>query len=192
MSYVGRIPPLSHKGTPTFFELKLVKDRMPNPPPPGGREQTLSPNRSMIETRTRVISIASGKVWVEASTEQGCAACHSQSTCGLSGLGKFLNRGRAPVSVSCDLPLEPGESLVLNMAESDLLRAGLLAYLLPTLLSVAGAIAATLAGFGDAAAAVSMLAGFAAGLAVARVFGRAPRFHISRPTDSPTPGDPHD
>jgi sigma-E factor negative regulatory protein RseC len=158
------------------------------------REQTLSPNRFTIETRTRVISIASGKVLVEASTEQGCAACHSQSTCGLSGLGKFLNRGRAPVSVSCDLPLEPGDSLVMNVAESDLLRAGLLAYLLPTLLSVAGAIVATLFGLGDAAAAVSMLAGFAAGLVLARVFSRAPRFQFSRTalSDQPPQGDPHD
>ena len=148
----------------------------------------------MIETRTRVISIAAGKVWVEASTEQGCAACHSQSTCGLSGLGKFLSRGRAPVSVSCDLPLEPGDALVLNVAEADLLRAGLLAYLLPTVLSVLGAIVATVFGLGDAMAAASMLAGFAAGLAVARAFSRAPRFQFSRTalSDQPLQGDPHD
>jgi sigma-E factor negative regulatory protein RseC len=148
----------------------------------------------MIETRTRVISIASGKVWVEASTEQGCSACHSQSTCGLSGLGKYLNRGRAPVPVSCELPVQPGDNLVLNMAESDLLRAGLLAYLLPTVLSVLGAIVATLLGLGDGAAAGSMLAGFAAGLTIARLLSRAPRFHISRtaPSDQPIQGDLHD
>lgn len=148
----------------------------------------------MIETRTRVISIASGKVWVEASTEQGCAACHSQSTCGLSGLGKYLNRGRAPVPVSCDLAVQPGDNLVLNMAESDLLRAGLLAYLLPTVLSVLGAIVATLLGLGDAAAAGSMLGGFAIGLVIARQFARAPRFQFSRtaPSDQPIQGDLHD
>ncbi len=153
----------------------------------------------MIETRTRVISISSGKVWVEASTEQGCAACHSQSTCGLSGLGKYFSRGRAPVAVSCDLAVQPGDSLVMNLAESDLLRAGLLAYLLPTLLSVLGAVVATLSGFGDAAAALSMLAGFAVGLGVARLSSRAPRFQFSRTAPSAAPdsylpiqGDPHD
>ncbi len=145
-----------------------------------------------IETRTRVVSVGPGKVWVEASSQQGCAACHAQSSCGVSGLGKFLGRNRPPVALACDLPLEPGDRLVLNLAESDLLRAGLLAYLLPALLSVAGAIAATLAGLGDAAAAAATAAGFAAGLAVARVLSRAPRIHVSRPTDSPTPGDPHD
>jgi sigma-E factor negative regulatory protein RseC len=171
---------------------------MPNPPPPGGstlegiKERTLGPNRSTIETRARVVSLGHGKVWVEASSQQGCAACHSQSTCGVSGLGKFFNRNKPPVALACDLAVQPGDSLVLNLAGSDLLRAGLLAYLLPALLSVAGAIAATLAGLGDAAAAVAMAAGFAAGLGIARAFSRAPRFHISRPTDSPTPGDPHD
>ncbi|HEY0664246.1 MAG TPA: SoxR reducing system RseC family protein, partial [Thiobacillaceae bacterium] len=187
-----RIPPLPHKGTPTLYQLKLVKDRMPNPPPPGGREPTLSQNRSTIETRARVVSTSSGKGWVEASSQQGCAACQSQSSCGVSGLGKFFNRNKPPVALACDLAVQPGDSLVLSLAEADLLRAGLLAYLLPALLSVAGAIAATLAGLGDAAAAAAMAAGFAAGLIVARVFARAPRFHISRPTDSPTPGDPHD
>jgi sigma-E factor negative regulatory protein RseC len=146
----------------------------------------------MIETRARVISISSGKVWVEASTEQGCAACHSQSTCGLSGLGKYLNRGRAPVPVNCNLAVQPGDSLVMSLAESDLLRAGLLAYLLPTVLSVLGAIAATLSGLGDAAAAAAMLAGFAAGLGIARLSSRAPRFQLSRPASSEPPiqGDP--
>ena len=198
MSHLGRTPPLPPKGTPTFYELKLVKDRMPNPPPPGGREQTLSfharqgENRFTIETRARVVSLAPGKVWVEASSQQGCAACQSQSTCGASGLGKFFNRNKPPVALACDLAVQPGDSLVLNLAESDLLRAGLLAYLLPALLSVLGALAATHFELGDAAAAAAMAAGFAAGLGIARVFARAPHFHISRPTDSPTPGDPHD
>lgn len=146
----------------------------------------------MIETRARVVSIAPGKVWIEASSQQGCASCQSQARCGVSGLGKFLGRNKPPVALACDLAVQPGDSLVLNLAEADLLRAGLLAYLLPALLSVAGALAVTLAGLGDAAAAVAMAAGFAAGLGIARVFARAPRFHISRPTDSPTPGDPHD
>jgi sigma-E factor negative regulatory protein RseC len=146
----------------------------------------------LIETSARVVFTAPGKVWVEGGSQQGCAACQSQSTCGVSGLGKFFNRNKPPVALACDLAVQPGDSLVLNLAESDLLRAGLLAYLLPALLSVAGAIAATLAGLGDAAAALAMLAAFAAGLVVARVFARAPRFHISRPTIHPTPGDPHD
>lgn len=146
----------------------------------------------MIETRARVVSIAPGKVWIEASSQQGCAACQSQARCGVSGLGKFLGRYKPPVALACDLAVQPGDSLVLNLAEADLLRAGLLAYLLPALLSVAGALAATLAGLGDAAAAAAMAASFAAGLVIARVFARTPHFHISRPTDSPTPGDPHD
>ena len=148
----------------------------------------------MIETRARVVSISGGKAWVEAASQQGCAACHSQSSCSVSGLGKFFSRDKPPVAVACDLALEPGDSLVLSVTESDLLRAGLLAYLLPTVLSVLGAIAATLSGLGDAAAVVAMLAGFAAGLLIARLSSRAPRFHLSRtpPSDPSIQGEPHD
>ncbi|MBW8370707.1 MAG: SoxR reducing system RseC family protein [Thiobacillus sp.] len=148
----------------------------------------------LIETRARVVSIAPGKVWIEASSQQGCAACQSQSSCGVSGLGKFFSRNKPPVAVACELAVQPGDSLVLGLAESDLLRAGLLAYLLPTLLSVLGAIAAALSGLGDAAAVAAMATGFASGLIIARVFARAPRIQISRPTHSahPLQGDPHD
>ena len=180
MSHTGLIPPLTHMGTPTFNELKLVKDRMPNPPPRGGREQTLGPNRSMIETRARVVALGTGKVWVEASSQQGCAACHAQSSCGVSGLGKFFSRSKPPVPLACDLTVRPGEELVLNMTDADLLRAGLLAYLLPAVLSVLGAIAATLSGMGDGAAVAAMAVGFASGLTIARHFARAPRIQVSR------------
>ncbi|TXH74906.1 SoxR reducing system RseC family protein [Thiobacillus sp.] len=132
-----------------------------------------------IETRVRVLSVSGGKVWVEAASQQGCAACHSQSSCGVSGLGKFFSRNKPPVALACDLSVRPGEELVLNLSESDLLRAGLLGYVLPTMLAVAGAVAASLFKLGDAAAAAAMAAGFAVGLAIARGFARAPRIEIS-------------
>jgi sigma-E factor negative regulatory protein RseC len=158
----------------------------------------------MIETRARVVSISNGKAWVEASSQQGCAACQSQSSCGVSGLGKYFGRNKPPVAVACELAVQPGDSLVLSLAESDLLRAGILAYLLPTVLSVLGAITTSLFGLGDAAAVAAMLAGFAAGLAIARVFAHAPHIQISRTPLSTAPnsavpdsfqplqGDPHD
>jgi sigma-E factor negative regulatory protein RseC len=134
----------------------------------------------MIETRARVVSTGTGKVWVEASSQQGCAACHSQSSCGVSGLGKFFSRNKPSVPLACDLAVQPGEELVLNMTEADLLRAGLLAYLLPTVLSVLGAVATTFLGLGDVAAVAATVAGFAAGLAIARHFARAPLIQVSR------------
>lgn len=146
----------------------------------------------MIETRARVVAVASGTVWVEAAAQQGCAACQSRSSCGVSALGRFFSRSKPPVAVPCAQPMQPGDTLVLGLAESDLLRAGLLAYLLPTLLAVAGAIAANLAGHGDGAAAAATLAGFAVGLGGARLLARTPRLRISR-SASPDPifqGDP--
>jgi sigma-E factor negative regulatory protein RseC len=150
----------------------------------------------MIETRARVVSVDSGNAWVEASSQQGCAACHAHSSCSVSGLGKFFGRNKPPVALACDLSLEPGEELVLSMSESDLLRAGILAYLLPTVLSVLGAVATSLAGLGDGAAVAAMATGFAGGMLIARRFAHTPRLHISRLTPSAYPSPfkemPHD
>lgn len=145
----------------------------------------------MIETRARVVSIANGQAWIEASSQQGCAACQSKSSCGMSGLGQYFSRSKPPVAVACALPVQPGDSLTLRLAETDLLRAGALAYLLPTVLSVLAAIAVSISGMGDAAAVAAMLAGFACGLAIARVFSRTARIHVSR-SSSHSLETPHD
>jgi len=139
----------------------------------------------MIETRVRVVSVADGMAWVAASEQSGCSACQSQSSCGISGLGKFLSRRRP------DLPLQQtgaqlGDELLVCVDESELLRAGLFAYLLPALLAVICAAVADASGADDLAAAVSALIGFIAGLAAARFL--APTPHIqARPIPSSTP-----
>ena len=132
----------------------------------------------MIETRVRVVSAADGMAWVAASQESSCGACQSQSTCGISGLGKFLSRRRP------DLPIRQsdaraGDELLVCVDEGELLRAGLFAYLLPAVLAVAAAAAvdATGAGgeFADLAAMLAATAGFIAGLVAARFLAPTPR-----------------
>jgi len=137
----------------------------------------------MIETRVRVVSAADGVAWVAASEESGCGACQSQSTCGISGLGKFLSRRRP------DLPIrqtdaQAGDELLVCVDESELLRAGLFAYLLPTVLAVAGAAVADVSGAADLAAALAAIFGLIAGLVGARFL--APKPHIQTHPVSPS------
>ena len=140
-----------------------------------------------IETRVRVVAAGDGIAWVAASQESSCGACQSQSTCGISGLGKFLSRRRP------DLPIrqagaKAGDELLVCVDEAELLRAGLYAYLLPAMLAVAGAGAVDATGTGgdlaDLAALLAAIAGFVAGLVAARFLAPTPRLQ-ARPLPAP-------
>ena len=143
----------------------------------------------MIETRVRVVYAGDGMAWVAASQESGCSACQSQSTCGISGLGKFLSRRRPDLPISQE-GARAGDELLVCVDESELLRAGLFAYLLPALLAVAAAALADAYGASDLAAALAAALGFIAGLVGARFLAPTPRIQthsISPSTPRRTP-----
>lgn len=134
----------------------------------------------MISAPVRVISIAGGKALVEPTGQSGCGGCASRSVCGVSGLAKYFAGGRQPVEVQCASGARAGDELQLQMEEGDLLRAGLLAYLLPSLFAVGGAAVATLSGHGDAAAVLGALLGIAAGLLLARLVRWSPLIAVQK------------
>jgi len=132
----------------------------------------------MIETRVRVTSAGDGMAWVAASAESGCGACQAQSTCGISGLGKFMSNRRPDLPIAqCDA--HAGDELLVSIDETELLSAGLFAYLLPAVLAVAAAAVADTRGAGDLAAALSAVLGLVAGLIVARLLAPKPRIRTS-------------
>lgn len=135
----------------------------------------------MIETRVRVISASGGTAWVEPTEAGGCGACQAKSACAISsthsGLGRFFSRRRQPIPV-CAADARPGQELTVAMSEADFLRAGLLAYLLPVVLALAGAGLAATRGAGDAGSALGMALGFAVGLGLAACLGH----RIARPS----------
>lgn len=129
----------------------------------------------MIETSARVVSTQNGAVLVEPSSESGCGGCKSRSSCGVSGLGKYFSNHRKAIEVQCDAGIREGDELQLSMSESDLLKAGLLVYLLPSVLSLVGAGIAASLGWGDVGAVLGAGVGFALGFLLARLSGWVPR-----------------
>ncbi|OYY93927.1 MAG: hypothetical protein B7Y41_09525 [Hydrogenophilales bacterium 28-61-23] len=132
----------------------------------------------MIETRVRVVSASNGTAWVAASQESGCSACQSKSTCGISGLGDFLSNRRP------DLPIrqayaKAGDELLVCVDETELLRAGLFAYLLPAVLAIVAAGVVDALALGDAAAALAAVFGLIGGLLGARFLAPAPQLRTS-------------
>jgi sigma-E factor negative regulatory protein RseC len=128
----------------------------------------------MIETRVRVTAAGEGMAWVAASAESGCGACQAQSTCGISGLGKFMSNRRPDLPIGqCDA--KAGDELLLSIDEAELVRAGLFAYLLPAVLAVTAAALADTLGVDDLASLAAALAGLGAGLLIARHLAPKPR-----------------
>lgn len=134
----------------------------------------------MIETTARVVSTDNGTVLVEPSTQSGCGGCQSRSVCGVSGLGKYFSSNRKAIAVKCDASVRAGDELQLSMSEGDMLKAGLLAYLLPSVLALVGAAVAAAYGFGDAGAVVGAGIGVAAGLLLGRLSGWVPHMVAQR------------
>jgi sigma-E factor negative regulatory protein RseC len=132
----------------------------------------------MIETTARVVSADNGTVMVQPSTQSGCGSCGSRSVCGVSGLGKYFSGNRKAIAVKCDANVRAGDELQLSMNEGDMLKAGLLAYLLPSVLALVGASVAAAYGWGDVGAVLGAAAGVAVGLLIGRLSGWVPQMSV--------------
>lgn len=131
----------------------------------------------MIATPVRVVSAGNGMAQVEPAAQSGCGGCQSRSSCGVSGLGKYLSANRKAIEVKCDANVRAGDELQLSMSEGDLLKAGLLAYLLPSVLALVGAGIAAAYGLGDVGAVLGAGIGIATGFLLGRLSGWVP--HLS-------------
>jgi sigma-E factor negative regulatory protein RseC len=136
----------------------------------------------VIETTARVVSADNGTVMVEASAQSGCGGCQSRSVCGVSGLGKYFSgtRKAMAIAVKCDANVRAGDELQLSMDEGDMLKAGLLAYLLPSVLALVGAGIAAAYGLGDVGAVLGAATGVAVGLLIGRITGWVPQMIAQR------------
>ncbi len=131
----------------------------------------------MIETSARVVSSDNGTVLIQPNNQSGCGGCQSRSVCGVSGLGKYFSGNRKAIAVQCDASVRPGDELQLTMREEDMLKASLLAYLLPSVLAMVGAGIASAYG-GDVLAVVGAAAGVMLGLLIGRLTGWVPHMQM--------------
>jgi positive regulator of sigma E activity len=98
--------------------------------------------------------------------------------CGVSGLGKYFSGNRKSIAVKCDANVHAGDELQLSMNEGDMLKAGLLAYLLPSVLALVGAGIASAYGLGDVGAVLGAATGVATGLLIGRITGWVPTMSV--------------
>lgn len=124
----------------------------------------------MIEQEASVIAVADGSALVDVQRQSGCSACNVGDRCGTSVVAKLFGNGNATrLRVVDHIGLAPGERVVIGIRNQILVRASLIAYLLPLLAVLGIAGAAEHAGLGDSGSAWGAMLGLLLGLWLARI-----------------------
>ena len=124
----------------------------------------------MIETRGIVTAVEGGFALIETERAVGCGQCQGRG-CGTGVLSQFACSGSREIKALNDLGAQAGERVVIGIADGALLKGASVAYVLPLLLLLAGALLGSSYGAGrDIAAVLGALAGLGAGMALARIY----------------------
>jgi sigma-E factor negative regulatory protein RseC len=128
----------------------------------------------VIEEQARVAETGDGYAWVEIQRRSACGSCQVNTHCGTAALAKFWSGRSVRTRALSKLPLQPGDEVIVGLADGVLLRGALLAYLLPLALLLAGALLgkAAFAGAGEELVILSGALGLGLGFLAVRVMSR--------------------
>jgi len=128
----------------------------------------------MIEERAVVAEAGAGYAWVDIQRRSACGSCQASGGCGSAMLSKAWNVRMMRTRALSNLSLQPGDEVIVGLADGVLLRGALLAYLLPLALLLAGAMLgqAAFAGAGEELVVLSGALGLGLGFLVVRVMSR--------------------
>lgn len=85
----------------------------------------------MIEEQAVVIAAEKGFAWVETQRQSACGQCSANKGCGTAVLSKALGGKRTQIKVLDEVGVKPGETVVLGLDESAMLKGSAILYLLP-------------------------------------------------------------
>jgi positive regulator of sigma E activity len=109
-----------------------------------------------------IVALRDGIATVSIASPAACASCGSRSACA----------GSRTIELPAPAGARPGAAVTVAVADEALLRSALLAYFLPTVATLLGAVAC--AGFGDAAAVAGAACGLGSGLLGMRLLAVPP------------------
>ena len=135
----------------------------------------------MLEQTAEVVRTAPDGVWVQAVEPSGCGSCGGQG-CSSRRIAELFQRKPRHFLVDCDLPLAPGDRVVVAIVGGSVLKSAMRAYGLPLALMLAGALLAQSMWPGDGPALMGMLLGGVLGWLAVRG-GRAARPVVLRRED---------
>ena len=108
-----------------------------------------------IEHIATVMRVGDGGVEVELTAQSACAACHARMACGMGE----STRKRIEVTTSEASAFTQGERVVISVERNMGMTAVLWAYVVPFVVLLGALVSASLAGWGDGAAALTALGG---------------------------------
>ncbi|HIA07803.1 MAG TPA: Fis family transcriptional regulator [Chromatiaceae bacterium] len=94
----------------------------------------------MIEEQALVIAVEKGAVVVQTQRASTCGSCATKQGCGTSALAKGMGKGYTELRVVSDLDVNVGDTVILAIDESSLLKGAVFVYLLPLIAMILGGI----------------------------------------------------
>lgn len=91
----------------------------------------------MLEESAIVVKIEQGQTWVVGTQNSACSACAQKLSCSSTAIGTFLKK--KPIPVDSQLNLNIGDTVIVAIDESVLLRAAFAMYFMPLLALFIGA-----------------------------------------------------
>ena len=91
----------------------------------------------MLEESAIVVKIDQGQTWVVGTQNNGCAGCAQKTSCSTTALASVLKK--KPVPVDSEPGLQIGDTVIVAIDESHLLRAAFSLYILPLIALFIGA-----------------------------------------------------
>jgi sigma-E factor negative regulatory protein RseC len=136
----------------------------------------------MIEETGAVLSIEGDFAEVETRRQGACGSCAASGACGTSLLAGYFGRRPLVLRALNRAGAAPGDAVIVGVPEGGLMRASVVAYLIPLLGLMAGGITGQMLApaAGEVATTLGGLAGLAVGLGwfgrFGRKHGRDPRY----------------
>lgn len=133
----------------------------------------------MIEETGQVVEVQGDFAWIESERSSTCGGCSVRNGCGTAALARVLGQRRVRLRVLNHINARVGDTVVVGIAESGLVRGSLAVYVVPLAAFLGGALAGQFLGDyffaveSDIAAISGAAAGLVAGLAWLKRFSRA-------------------
>ena len=132
----------------------------------------------MIEESGKVVAVEGDIAWIESERTSACSGCAVRKGCGTSAIAKVFGQRRMQLPVLNRIHARVGDTVVVGISESGLVRGSLAVYAAPLVGLFAGALAGQFAGQqllasgSDLLAIGGALAGFLAALFWLQRFSR--------------------
>lgn len=93
----------------------------------------------MIEELAVIVVSDENGIWVEPKRQSVCGQCSVKKGCGTAVLETILGKKPTQIEVISDIPVLPGDQVIIGMEEQALVHGTFLVYALPLILMILGA-----------------------------------------------------